>query len=147
MSTDNPGKPRNPDNKKDEDAVAFLQGLFELARNGGTGPLNVMLHAGVPLDIRTSKGESMLMLACSNGHIDTAHLLLEQGANPDLPDYQLKTPLMVAAMSNRVDLIDCLLEAGADQSLKNRDVQSALDLAKATKADEAVKRLSQETLI
>ena len=114
MSDDNKSKPENPGNKQDEDAIAFMQGLFELARNGGTGPLNVMLEAGVPLNIRTSEGDTLLMLACRNGHADTARLLLERGADPDASNHQGQTPLMAAATLNHVEIIDCLLEAGAD---------------------------------
>ncbi|WP_150911929.1 ankyrin repeat domain-containing protein [Marinobacter halotolerans] len=115
MSRDKTDQPSNPDNQKDEDAVAFLQGLFELARNGGTGPLNVMLDAGVPVDIRTNNGETLLMLACQNGHTETARMLLDREADPNLPDHQSQTPLMVATMAERTDLVECLLEAGADQ--------------------------------
>ena len=32
MSDDNKSKPENPGNKQDEDAIAFMQGLFELAK-------------------------------------------------------------------------------------------------------------------
>lgn len=141
MANENPGKPHNPDTKQDEDAIAFMQGLFELARNGGTGPLNVMLGAGVPVDIRTSTGASLLMLACANGHTATARLLLEKGAQPDLADHQLQTPLMAAALSNHVDLVECLLKSGADASLQDREGFSALELAKARGAEEAVQLL------
>lgn len=115
MNDDNTGKPENPGNKQDKDAIAFLQGLFELARNGGTGPLNVMLDAGVPVNIRTSAGDSLLMLACSNGHIDTARMLLDRGADPNVPNHQSETPLMVATRADRTELIECLQAAGADQ--------------------------------
>lgn len=113
MSNTRPNEPDNPESKKDEDAVAFLQGLFELARNGGTGPLNVMLDAGVPVDIRTSTGDTLLMLACRNGHKDTLKMLLERGANPNLPDHQSETPLMAVKALGREDLAECLIDAGA----------------------------------
>jgi ankyrin repeat protein len=115
MSNHQSGKPENPGNKQDEDAVAFLQGLFELARNGGTGPLNVMLDAGVPVDIRTSSGDTLLLLACRNGHKDTAEMLLERGADPNACNHQSETPLMLATIAEQTELVDCLLEAGADQ--------------------------------
>jgi ankyrin repeat protein len=54
------------------------------------------------------------MLACRNGHADTARLLLERGADPDASNHQGQTPLMAAATLNHVEIIDCLLEAGAD---------------------------------
>lgn len=115
MSENNTGKPENPGNKQDEDAVAFLQGLFELARNGGTGPLNVMLDAGVPVNIRTSTGDSLLMLACSNGHTDTARMLLDRGADPSAANHKAQTPLMAATRAGHTDVIECLQKAGADQ--------------------------------
>lgn len=142
MSDDKPGGPQGPDNQQDEDAIAFAQGLFELARNGGAGPLSVMLNAGVPVDIRTNTGDSLLMLACSNGHADTARLLLENGANPNLRNDQLQTPLMVAARLNDVEIITPLLEAGADTSLTDANGQSALDLAKSVGAEDAINALT-----
>lgn len=113
MSDDKPGSPQSPDSQQDEDAIAFAQGLFELARNGGAGPLSVMLNAGVPVDIRTNTGDSLLMLACSNGHKDTARLLLEQGADPNLPNDQLQTPLTSAVYQGDMDIVDLLLASGA----------------------------------
>ncbi|MEP1215576.1 MAG: ankyrin repeat domain-containing protein [Marinobacter sp.] len=142
MASNKPGKPQSPGNQKDEDAIAFAQGLFELARNGGAGPLSVMLNAGVPVDIRTSTGDSLLMLACSNGHADTARLLLENGANPDLRNDQLQTPLMAAARSNQGAVIECLLEAGAQKALADADGHSALNLATSAGADEAIRALT-----
>lgn len=115
MNSDKTDRPQNPGNKQDEDAVAFLQGLFELARNGGAGPLNVMLDAGVPVDIRTSDGDSLLILACRNGHRDTAQMLLDRGADPNAANHQSETPLMIATRADRSDLVECLQAAGADQ--------------------------------
>lgn len=86
MSQNKPGKPQQPANQQDEDAVAFAQGIFELARNGGAGPLSVMLDAGVPVNMRTSEGETLLILACKNGHPDTVRLLLEKGADSEARD-------------------------------------------------------------
>ncbi len=142
MTKNKPGDPKSPEDQKDEDAIAFAQGLFELARNGGAGPLSVMLNAGVPVDIRTNTGDSLLMLACSNGHADTARLLLENGADPNLRNDQLLTPLMVAARSNDVEIIANLLEAGADTSLTDANGQSALDLAKSVGAEDAISALT-----
>ncbi|MBL3556334.1 MULTISPECIES: ankyrin repeat domain-containing protein [Marinobacter] len=142
MSNDKPGTPQGPDDQKDEDAIAFAEGLFELARNGGAGPLSVILNAGVPVDMRTSSGDTLLMLACSNGHADTARLLLENGANPELRNDQLQTPLMAAARSNQGAVIECLLEAGAQKALADGEGRSALDLAISKGAEEAIRALS-----
>ncbi|WP_417512749.1 ankyrin repeat domain-containing protein [Marinobacter sp.] len=105
MSEHKTGQPQQPANQSDEDAIAFAQGIFELARNGGTKLLRPLLEAGVPVNIRTSKGESLLMLAASNGHIDTVELLLEKGADPELQDADGNTALSLARAKGAQDVI------------------------------------------
>lgn len=105
MSKHKPGQPQQPENQLDEDAIAFAQGIFELARNGGTHMLRPMLEAGVPVNIRTSNGESLLMLAARNGHVDTVQLLLEKGANPELQDADGNTALSLARAIGAQDVI------------------------------------------
>lgn len=105
MSKHKPGQPQQPENQLDEDAIAFAQGIFELARNGGTHMLRPMLEAGVPVDMRISNGESLLMLAARNGHADTVQLLLEKGANPALQDADGNTALSLARAIGAQDVI------------------------------------------
>ncbi|GAA0845598.1 ankyrin repeat domain-containing protein [Marinobacter szutsaonensis] len=145
MSDQNPGSPQQPANQKDEDAIALAQGLFDLARNGGTHMLRPLLEAGVPVDIRTSDGDSLLMLATGHSHTDTVRFLLEKGANPNLANHQLRTPLMSAAMTNEVEILKLLLEAGADPRAADSDGASALDLARAYGATDAEQRLAART--
>lgn len=105
MSQQKPGQPQQPANQKDEDAVAFAQGIFDLARNGGAGPLSVMLDAGVPVDMRTSEGESLLMLASRNGHTETVRLLLEKGADPEARNNEGDTAFTLAKTDSVRSLI------------------------------------------
>jgi hypothetical protein len=105
MNEHKPSQPQKPENQLDEDAIAFAQGIFELARNGGTNMLRPLLEAGVPVDIRTSNGDSLLMLAAGNGHADTVQLLLEKGANPALQDADGNTALSLARAIGAQDAI------------------------------------------
>jgi len=141
MSHDKPTRPQNPDSQQDEDAIAFAQGLFELARNGGAGPLSVMLNAGVPVDIRTNTGDSLLMLACSNGHKDTARLLLEQGADPNLANDQLQTPLASAVYQGNTDIVDLLLTSGADVDHRPAGAKTPLMVAAMFNRMDMIERL------
>lgn len=142
MTKRHSGTPQSPDNQKDEDAVAFAQGLFELARNGAAGLLVPLLGAGVPVDLRTSEGETLLLLATANNHPKTVQMLLDQGANPDLADQQGRTPLMIAAAQDQADLVTALLSAGADPGLTDGKGASALDHARLAGAEKASARLT-----
>lgn len=106
MSEKPPGQPQPPASQKDEDAVAFARGIFELARNGGAGPLSVMLSAGVPANMRTSDGDSLLMLASQGGHEQTVRLLLENGADPSLRNHHGETASSLASSQPVRTLID-----------------------------------------
>jgi len=141
MSDQKPGSPQKPESQKDEDAIALAQGLFDLARSGGTRMLQPLLEAGVPVDIRTSDGDSLLMLAISHKQPDTARFLLEKGADPNLANNQLRTPLMAAAVANQVETVDLLLKAGADPRATDMDGARAADLANAHGAKETALRL------
>lgn len=105
MSHQKPGQPQQPANQKDEDAVAFAQGIFDLARNGGAGPLSVMLNAGVPANMRTSEGDSLLMLASRNGHGEMVQLLLENGADTEARNDRGETALSMARSDDIRSLI------------------------------------------
>ncbi|NWN92018.1 ankyrin repeat domain-containing protein [Marinobacter adhaerens] len=105
MSERNPDRPQQPESQQDEDAIAFAQGLFELARNGGTQMLRPMLDAGVPVDMRTTNGDSLLMLAAGNGHAETVQLLLEKGANPELQNAEGDTALSLARAAGADNVI------------------------------------------
>ncbi|MCK7548704.1 ankyrin repeat domain-containing protein [Marinobacter koreensis] len=141
MSSKTPGSPRPPETQQDEDAIALAQGMFDLARNGGSTMLRPLLQAGLPVDIRTTDGDSLLMLASENGQSDTVELLLEMGATVDHRNNRGQTPLMVAALSNRCSIIARLLKAGADADARDRNGRTALELAQQEGALEAAAEL------
>lgn len=143
MSNGTPTDPQQPESTQDEDAIAFAQGIFDLARNGGATLLAPLLEAGVPVNMQTSDGETLLILATRHGHPETVRLLLAQGARPDQADHQQITPLMEAAITNRTDLLDLLLAAGADPGLTDVDGHTALDLARKHQASDTLRQLQQ----
>ena len=143
MSQGKPAAPQQPGSSKDEDAIAFAQGIFDLARNGGATLLAPLLEAGVPVDMCTSEGDTLLLLATRNGHPETVRLLLARGAAPDRQDGQNRTSLMLAAEANRTDVLDLLLAAGADAALTDQEGHTALDLARTHRADATARRLEQ----
>jgi len=141
MSSKTPDSPRPPETQQDEDAIALAQGMFDLARNGGSTMLRPLLQAGLPVDIRTSDGDSLLMLASEHGQADTVELLMEMGAAVDHRNNRGQTPLMVAARANRVRIIARLLKAGADADTRDRNGRTARELANQEGALEAAAAL------
>ena len=45
------------------EALDLAAKLFDMARQGQTGPLTAYLDAGIPLNMRNSTGDTFLMLA------------------------------------------------------------------------------------
>ena len=59
---------------------------LEATRVGDAKTLRGALDAGVSVDARDARGDSLLMLASRYGHVDLARLLLERGADRSLRD-------------------------------------------------------------
>ena len=56
---------------------------FNFARNNEFAQLELMLNAGLNVNLKNHKGDSLLMLASYNGSYETTKMLLERGANVD----------------------------------------------------------------
>lgn len=104
----------------EEERYAELQQMaLGFARNGETGCLLSMLDAGLPINLSDHKGNSLLMLASYNGHVDTARMLLGRGADVDRRNDHGQTPLGGVAFKGQVDLVELLLQHGADVNANN----------------------------
>ncbi|GLX03404.1 hypothetical protein Misp03_03310 [Microbispora sp. NBRC 16548] len=77
----------------DPELEEFATRLFDLARSGRTEALCAYVDAGVPVDLRNQKGDTLLMLAAYHGHAATVRALGERGADPDLANDRGQTPL------------------------------------------------------
>jgi ankyrin repeat protein len=97
----------------DDDALAFAQKIFDLARNGETDALRPLLDAGLPVDILTSSGDSLLMLASYHGHEAASRLLLERGADPELANGRAQTPLAGVVFKGDTAIVRLLLSFNA----------------------------------
>jgi len=100
---------------QEERRYAELQAMaLDAARHGETGLLVSMLDAGMPVELRDEKGNSLLMLAAYHGQEDTVRELLRHGGDPDARNHRDQTPLAGVAFKGHLEIARLLLEGGAD---------------------------------
>jgi hypothetical protein len=113
-------------NELDEDTLAFVRRVFGYARAGASAELAPLLAQGLPANLRNERGDSLLMLACYHGHLDTARLLLEHGADPEIMNDAGQAPLHGAAFKGDLAIATLLLEHGAQVDCAGPNGKTAL---------------------
>ncbi|MCW1921974.1 ankyrin repeat domain-containing protein [Luteolibacter arcticus] len=101
--------------ESEQQRYAELQQMaLDAARQGDAEMLRPMLEAGMPVELKDGKGNTLLMLAAYHGNAGTVALLLEKGAEPDVRNDRDQTPLAGVAFKGHLDVARVLLKAGAD---------------------------------
>ncbi|MGO4690083.1 ankyrin repeat domain-containing protein [Glaciibacter sp. 2TAF33] len=95
-------------------SAPVIEGVFDLARQGLTGPLGEMIDAGVPIDIRNGRGDTLLIVAAYQQHRETVDELLRRGADTDVVTGMGQTAIACAVFRNNEDILRALLDSGAD---------------------------------
>lgn len=98
----------------DDDTLAFAHKVFNHCRNGDSVELATLLDAGLPANLLTSTGDSLLMLASYHGRVETTRLLLKHGGDPTLANDRAQTPLAGAVFKGDHAVVELLLEHGAE---------------------------------
>lgn len=96
------------------DELAFLQDVFDLAREGHTEELLARLDIGVPVDLTNAKGDTLLTLAAYHDQVDTVRMLLSRGADHARANDRGQTALGAAVFRQSADGVRALLDVGAD---------------------------------
>ena len=78
------------------------------------------------VDVLDEEGETPLLEAAEEGHLEVVLLLLERGANLNHQDRDGETALMEAAGESRVDCVNLLLRKGAGLGALDNDGRSVL---------------------
>jgi ankyrin repeat protein len=98
----------------------FLRSLLDLAREGSTQQLTMAIDAGVPADLASADGDSLLMLAAYHDHPGTVRALLERRADPERVNDRGQTALGAAVFRQSTESVQALLAAGADPTAGGR---------------------------
>lgn len=109
-----------------EAELEFLRSVLDLARDGDTAQLAAVIDAGVPVNLTSGAGDSLLILAAYHDHPETVGALLERGADTARVNDRGQTALGAAVFRQSADSVTRLLAAGADPAHGTR---SALDIA------------------
>jgi hypothetical protein len=100
---------------QEETRYAELQAMaLDAARHGDLETLEPMLEAGMPVNLRDEKGNTLLMLAAYHGHPQIVWALLRRDAEVDARNDRDQTPLAGVAFKGHLDVALLLLDAGAD---------------------------------
>jgi uncharacterized protein len=109
-----------------DEELAFLHSMFDLARDGRTDELATAIAAGVPVNLTTSSGDTLLILAAYHDHPDTVTMLLARDADVARVNDRGQTALGAAVFRQGTASVTALLAAGADPHAGGR---SAIEIA------------------
>jgi len=104
--------------------------LMTAARSGVQPAVAVLLAHKANVNAREHvMGQSALMWAVSEGHLDVARTLIDHGADVTAPSTSGFTPLLFAVREGNLDAVTLLLDRGASVRETARDGHSALHVA------------------
>ncbi len=143
MDDDQPSRPRSdpaagPEPLTEEE-LDFLAGVLDLARQGRTAELAELVQRGVPVNLTSASGDSLLILAAYHSHPDTVRRLLELGADPNRVNDRGQTALGAAVFRQSPESVQALLAAGADPAHGPRSAEQLAEFFELTQMAELLR--------
>jgi ankyrin repeat protein len=112
----------------DPKSLALSMRFLEATIDGNVGDVDALLDEGAQIESRAS-GETALMLAAQEGHVDIARLLLDRGAILDARNNHGNSSLLLASREGREEMVRLLLDRGADIEAVEKEGWTALIMA------------------
>lgn len=121
-----------------------MQAIFDqIIASGNRQLIDLLIENNIPIDTRTSSGNTAFIEAIRAHNTQMALFFLEKGANINALDRERKTSLMFAATTGDILLINFLLEHGADINTYNHEGKTALIYAVESNIPNIVRSLIQ----
>ncbi|MFI7587336.1 ankyrin repeat domain-containing protein [Spongisporangium articulatum] len=105
----------------------LLHAVLDHARSGATEELEFLLDAGVPVNLTSPRGDSLLMLAAYHQQAATVAVLLGRGADHARVNDRGQTALGAATFRRNEQIVRSLLDAGADPDLGRPSARELAD--------------------
>ena len=103
--------------------------LFEAVSQNHQNCVTYLIEAKANVNIRSSDGITVLLMAAEKGHTSIVKYLIEANANVNMQSSDGTTPLLVAAENGHIDIVKYLIEANADGNMQNLNGLTALLMA------------------
>jgi ankyrin repeat protein len=111
-----------------DEELRFLLDVVELAREGETAELTRLIDAGVPVNLSTADGDTLLILAAYHVHLDTVQALLGRGADTARVNDRGQTAIGAAVFRRAESVVQALLDAGADPWLGRQSAYAVAEV-------------------
>ena len=89
--------------------------FFKSVKSGDYAEVKRLIGVGVDVSAQDKYGNTALIWASRNGHIEVAQLLIEEGADVNAQDNVGGTALMRASYLGHQEVAQLLIEAGAKE--------------------------------
>ncbi|XP_051174967.1 death-associated protein kinase 1-like isoform X1 [Leptopilina boulardi] len=104
--------------------------MISTVKRGCVEAVSQLLQQGAPLDVKDSKDETLLHIACECGDEGMTALLIDSGIELDVANKQGLTPLHIAARNGYIDLVRLLCIAGCDVNKTNHGIRADITAIK-----------------
>ncbi len=93
--------------------IELQQMALDFAREGDSDTLQSMIKSGLPIELKDSRGNTLLMLSAYNGNYETAKMLVEMGADVNSVNDHGHSIIAGVAFKGYLDICKLLVENGA----------------------------------
>jgi ankyrin repeat protein len=100
--------------------ISYTDSAFiDNAKEGNSEVVKLFLEAGMDIEVKTTGGQTALMIAALTNKTDVAKLLLEKGADVNAKNKHGGTALMTAAWKGHKEIAQLLLAENPDLKVKD----------------------------